>query len=337
MKRLTLPVLKKALWLLRQHGAPLLWERFGRRKEILSTPPIPCHPGAALEVHTQVCRRDWLNGVWTLKSLRAQCELPFSLFVYLDANVPPEVRWIFETHFPGAQIPQGDWLEEQVRRRLAPMAPALAALWRARHSPTLRKLVNAWLCARNERLLYLDPDVLFFAPPAELLSFILEDDADDLGWFNVTGMIPELLADTGAYSLFEADVLESCGIRLPRDFNCGLSAFRPGRIDWPYLDGVLSALRWRPDRILMVEQTCLALQAERSGWRRLDRERYLVGEGKLLESVVSVHYAAWRRDLFYVEGIPRLRRQGLIQKLKNLRHPAAAAVAARAAGKKVTV
>ena len=35
----------------------------------------------------------------------------------------------------------------------------------------LCKMVNAWICARNERLLYLDPDVLFFAPPVELLEY----------------------------------------------------------------------------------------------------------------------------------------------------------------------
>jgi hypothetical protein len=320
MSKLSMPMAKKAVRLVRQHGIRLIVERFFRRKEIFSSPPVPCDPNSALEVHTQVCNRDWMNGIWTLKSLRAQCGSSFNLFVYLDINVQPEVRQIFETHFPGVQIPKQEWLEERVRERMAPLAPAIAALWRARHSPTLCKLVNMWICAKNQRLLYLDPDILFYAPPAELLTFISTDDGSDgLGVWNVTGMIPESLPDTGGYSLFENDVLETYGLKLPRDFNCGLGAIRPRTLDWPFIEKVLGTLRWRPDRTLMVEQTCFAIQAVRSGWERLDRKRYLVGGGAALdEEVVTVHYTGGRRDLFYVEGVPKLRRQGFKQKLDRL-------------------
>jgi hypothetical protein len=320
MPKLNWPVLKKGLRLVRQHGLNLIVERFVRRNEILSSPPVPCDPASMLEVHTQVCRRDWLNSIWTLKSLRAQCGSAFSLFLYLDSNVPPEVRRIFEEHFPGIQIPERNWLEDQVRARMAPIAPAIAALWRARHSPTLCKLVNMWICAKNPRILYLDPDVLFYAPPAELLKFIGTDDGSNhLGIFNVTDIIPESLTDTGAYSLFESDVQEIYGLKLPRDFNCGLGAIQPRMLDWPFINEVLSKLRWRPDRILMVEQTCFALQGLRSGWERLDRHRYLVGGGAALdEAVITVHYTGVRRDLFYIEGVPRLRHHNLTQKLDNL-------------------
>ena len=112
MSKLNLPVLKKGLRLARQYGLDLVIERFFRRKEILSSPPIPCAPGSTLEVHTQVCGRDWLNGIWTLKSLHAQCGSAFSLFLYLDSNVPSEARQIFEEHFPGVQVPEKNWLDE---------------------------------------------------------------------------------------------------------------------------------------------------------------------------------------------------------------------------------
>jgi hypothetical protein len=333
MPKLTLPILKKGGRLLREHGFNLIVERFLRRNQILSSPPAPCDPASTMEVHTQVCRRDWLNGIWTLKSLRAQCDLAFNLFLYLDFNVPPEIQRIFEEHFPGIQIPKRDWLEEQVRARVAPIAPAVAALWRVRHSPTLCKLVNMWVCSRNERILYLDPDVLFYAPPVELLKFIgTDDESDRLGIFNVTGLIPESVPDTGGYCLFENDVLEVYGMKLPRDFNCGLGAIRPGVLDWPFLDKVLSGLRWRADRILMVEQTCFGLQCVRSGWESLDRNRYLVGGGAALdEDVVTVHYTGGRRDLFYVEGVPRLRRRGLIRTLDNLSQGVTAVPVARVA------
>jgi hypothetical protein len=316
VKKLKLPVLKKGLRLLRQHGLNLLVERFVRRREILSSAPVPCDPGSALEVHMQMCHRDWLNALWALKSFRAHCGSNFSLFVYLDFNVPPGVRSIFETHFPGIRIPRHEWLDEQVRMRLTPIAPALAALWRAHHSPTLYKMVNAWICARNPRFLYLDPDVLFFATPSELLAFIEKGAPEKvLGLFNVTKLPPADLADIGAFSVSEADVCQVYHLKLPRDFNAGIGVIQHANIDWPFLEEVLGALRWIPDRALVVDQTCLALLAARNGWERLDRKRYLMDEGAFNSQTVASHYfGSHRRDAFYVEGIPHVRRQNRLQK-----------------------
>jgi len=316
VKKLRLPVLKKGFRLLRQHGLNLLIERFLRRREILSSAPVPCDPGSALEVHMQVCHRDWLNALWTLKSLRAHCGGDFSLSVYLDFNVRPEVRSIFETHFPGIQIPRHEWLDEQVRMKLTPMAPALAALWRAHHSPTLYKMVNAWICARNQRLLYLDPDVLFFATPSELLTFIEKGAPKKvLGLFNVTKLPPEDIADIGAFSVSEAEVCQAYNLKLPRNFNAGIGVIQHENIDWPFLEEVLGALRWIPDRTLVVDQTCLALLAARNGWERLDQKRYLLDEGAFSGQTVAAHYfGSSRRDAFYVEGIPHVRWQNRLQK-----------------------
>jgi hypothetical protein len=190
-----------------------------------------------------------------------------------------------------------------------------------------------WICARNQRILYLDPDVLFYAAPVELLEFISTDDGSgSLGLFNVTGFIPESVPDTGGYFLFENEVLETCGLKLPRDFNAGLGAIRPGALDWPFIEEVFSNLRWRENRSLMFDQTCFALQAMRSGWGRLDRKRYMVGDGALDKEVVTIHYMGGRRDLFYVEGVPRLRRHNFIQKLASLPRLTAIAPVAGVAG-----
>lgn len=324
MKKLRLPVLKKGFRLLRQHGVPLLIERFARRKAILSSRPVHCDSSSTLEVHMQVCHRDWLNALWTLKSLRAHSDGDFGLFVYLDFNVPAEVRSIFETHFPGIRIPQHEWLDEQVRLRLTPIAPSLAALWRAHHSPTLYKMVNAWICARNPRLLYLDPDVLFFAMPTELLNFVQNGGNEKvLGLFNATKLPPQDLADSGAFSVSEAEVDEIYHLKLPRDFNAGIGVIQRENIDWPFIEEVLGTLRWIPDRTLLLDQTCLALLAARNGWEQLDRRRYLVDEGVFNSSTIAAHYfGSSRRDAFYVEGIPHVRQQGLLQKTGRTEHAA---------------
>lgn len=306
-------ILQKAVRDFRQHGPGLLIERFHRRKEILTSPPVECDPASPLEVHMQLCDRDWLNGFWTLKSFRRQCGAPFRLSLYLDFNVPPEVRGLVERNFPGAEIGSHDWLDEQVRQRLVALAPSLAALWRAHYSPTLYKMVNAWVSARQERVVYLDPDVLFFAPPTEMLEFLRsEKPTKVLGLFNATAPPPAGLADTGGFCLEEAEVRRIYGLSLPRDFNAGVAVLRLAAIDWAWLDEVIRSMRWLPDRSLMVDQTCLSLMSARCGWERLDRSRYIYTFDRLSPSTVAYHYSGSAgRNAFYAEGIPLVRKIGL--------------------------
>ena len=307
-------VLKKAVRQVCRHGPGLLVERFLRRKEILSSTPVACDPNCALEVHMQVCNRDWLNAFWTLKSFRKHSGEAFGLFIYLDFNVPANVKDLFESHFPGVRVASHDWLDEEVRRRLVPIAPSLAALWRAHYSPTLYKMVNAWICTGRERALYLDPDVLFFGTPTELLAFAGDQTPGDLlGLFNVTGLPPSDLADPGAFCVAEADVRGNYGLTLPRDFNAGIAVLCMSALDWELLEDAVKSLRWIPDRKLLVDQTCLALLAAKYGWQRLDRSRYIVDEGELGPATVASHYfGSTRRDAFYAEGIPALRKSGLL-------------------------
>jgi len=307
-------VLKKAIRQVRRHGPGLLVERFFRRKEILSSAPVRCDATSAIEVHMQVCNRDWLNAFWTLKSFHKHAGTSFNLSVYLDFNVPAGVREFFETHFVGVQIPRHEWLDEEVRRKLAPIAPSVATLWRAHYSPTLYKMVNAWVCSRRPRVLYLDPDVLFFSRPVELLASACDQKPNrSLGLFNVTSLPPVELEDPGAFCVHERDVFQNYRLSLPRDFNAGIAVLSMESLDWELIEHALKNLRWIPDRKLLVDQTCLALLAAKYGWERLDRTRYIVDEGELGPQTVASHYfGSTRRDAFYAEGIPVLRKRGIL-------------------------
>lgn len=307
-------VVKKAFRQVRRHGPGLLVERFLRRKEILSSAPVLCDASCLLEVHMQVCNRDWLNAFWTLKSFRRHAGIAFGLFIYLDFNVPAGVKELFEHHFPGVQIAEHAWLDEEVRRRLSAIAPSVATLWRAHYSPTLYKMVNAWICSRQQRAVYLDPDVLFFSAPAELLAYAQDERPGNvLGLFNVTSLPPAELADPGAFCVHENDVLQNYGLALPRDFNAGIAVLCMASLDWELIEHAMKSLRWIPDRKLLVDQTCLALLAAKYGWQRLDRARYIVDEGELGPATVASHYfGSARRDAFYAEGIPALRKSGLL-------------------------
>lgn len=266
----------------------------------------------------QVCDRDWLNSIWTLKSLRLACQRDFRLVMYLDSNVPPEAKRILQSQFYGVDFPEQDWLEAQVRRHLAPIAPALAALWRTRYSVTLCKMVNVWVSANQKRVLYIDPDVLFFGKPEELLEFVATGNGGIIGLFNSTELPPEELADSGGFCLDEADVVRTLGIRLPRNFNAGLGALALDSLDWPMLEEIFKSMRWLPDRALMFDQTCLGLLAAKRGWVALDRARYLTNGAQYSTSSVAAHYSGSEfRDGFYAQGMPLLRQRGLFRSMDN--------------------
>lgn len=309
--------MRKGLHQIRRNGVGLLYERFVRRKEIFSSPPVKCEPNSPLEVHMQVCDRDWLNSIWTLKSLRMACQRDFRLVMYLDSNVPSNAKEILQSHFQGVHFPEPAWLDDQIRQRLAPLAPALAALWRARFSVTLCKMANVWISAKQKRVLYIDPDVLFFAKPDELLEFVASGNGGIIGLFNSTEFPPEELPDSGGFCLDEADVVRTLGIKLPRNFNAGLGALALDSLDWPMLEDVFKSMRWLPDRALMFDQTCLGLLAAKRGWVALDRARYLTNGARYNPSSVAAHYSGseWR-DAFYAQGLPLLRERGLFRTLK---------------------
>ena len=97
-------ILNKAFRQVRRHGLGLLVERFVRRKEILLCPlPVRCDANGPLEVHMQVCDRDWLNAFWTLKSFYKQAGTSFGLFIYLDFQRASAIgrEEAFRNTFPG--------------------------------------------------------------------------------------------------------------------------------------------------------------------------------------------------------------------------------------------
>ena len=61
-------VFKRGLAQMKELGPGLLMERYWHRKRILKAKPVECPEDADLEVHVQVCHRDWLNGIWTIMS-----------------------------------------------------------------------------------------------------------------------------------------------------------------------------------------------------------------------------------------------------------------------------
>jgi hypothetical protein len=150
------------------------------------------------------------------------------------------------------------------------------------------------------KYLMLDPDVLFFRPPGEILNWA--EDSNRRGcWFNRDFQEPSPISP--------AQAVADLGVPLWPCVNTGLCLLERQTVrnldameEWlghPALQN--PNMQWR------VEQTLLALCASKVGKGGLLPEAYEVSSNKnRLPSGISRHYIGCVRDRFYSEGILEL-------------------------------
>lgn len=292
----------------RRHGVRLLWLRYVRRRAILGTPPAVCDAESAIEVHTQVCGRDWLNALWSLKSFAFVVQQPMRVVLLADASVPPPAVATLRKHFPGTEVRQCETLPEETRGAFAEQFPTL---WALRNDPrffTLPKVLDSFALRRNPVVLTIDPDVLFFARPEELLA-----DLDPLRPYfarlNVTATDSDL---PSTFCLDPVALDSQFGLKLPPRFNTGLGSLDYSRVDWPLVERIVKSVPLDPARGFMADQTLLGIMCAAHGFETLAVGQYAIKPVANLEGVVARHYYAKTRDLLYLEGIPALVRAGLL-------------------------
>ncbi len=287
---------------LRRFGWRLLWYRYVKRRAILRAPAIVCPENADLEVHIQVCDRDWLNALWTLHSFQHFAARPFRLLVLCDRSVTDPMQARLRTRLPGASVVPCDPPPEAVRACFSSRWPTLFRLRTSGIYRTLPKVMDSYALRRREVILSIDPDVLFFAPPDELLAD-LDPARACFARFNVPR------TDThrwGGFALDEEVLYEQFHLRFPPRFGCGLGSVNYARADWDFIEQVVSRVPPDPARSFLLDQTIYALWCERVGWDPLPTDRYTIEPVANLEGVVTRHYFGKTRDLLYVEGIPHL-------------------------------
>ena len=299
-------IAKRGLAQIRELGPGLLLERFWHRKKILKAKPVVCPPDSELEVHVQVCKRDWINGIWTIMSFAHYAKQPFRLVMLHDETVP-EFAWDhFRRLFTGVVIADREKLRPEVEEKLEPLSPTVVEMWKSGYYVTLPKIVDSWLLAKNKTVLTLDADVLFFDYPEELL-----DESKVSGQLAILNYVDTAGPWRAAYYCIDANALQDdMGIDLPSDFGLGLGRVNLEYYDWGLCEKVLSRHPLTGHvKHFMIDQTIMGMWAARSGFETLDSHRYAVRPVDNLEGVVARHYFAKTRDLMYVEGIRNLRKR----------------------------
>lgn len=292
----------------RKYGWRLFWHRYVTRKRILAAETIRCPDNADLEVHMQVCARDWLNALWTLRSFWHFVKQPFQLVLFCDSTVTEEMQARLSHRLPGADIISCERPSSVVKTCFAERFPEIFKLRSNPRYFTLPKATDSYALRRHEVVLTIDPDVLFFAKPDDLLAD-LDPNRRDFGRFNLPrkDVPPE-----SAFCLNPAPLREFFGVDLPTRFNCGLGSLNYAAANWEWIEHILKSLPPDPERAFMLDQTIFWLLSERGGWQPLPPEKYALEPVESLEGIVARHYYGKTRDLFYVEGIAELLRRGFL-------------------------
>ena len=304
MKPTILTFIKRGSEQIRKYGFQLLYWRYIYRQKILKKLPISCPPNSKLEIHLQICRRDWLNGLWTLYSFSIYSSKPFRVVLLHDGwlDNTPNITNIYKKQFPGIVIYQRNQLVDMVDDQIKCKSPSIAKLWRDGRYFTLPKIVDSFLLSLNDTYLQLDPDVLFFGYPQVLLES-LENLEGRSGCWN----LPQDKGHAdGLFCFTPNEVKNICSCQLPVPFQIGLGSVNKQTFDWDLAEKVFSTLTIPDSLRFMVDQTFLALMAAKYGFIPLPQREYAVEPVSSLDGVIARHYYSKTRDLMYVEGLKKL-------------------------------
>lgn len=271
------------------------------RRRILSTRAIEVRTSGGCEVHVLTSARDWLNLLWALKTFYHYSRKRYPLVVHEDGSLGEQECRKLLAHFPGSRLVRASeagpavlaWLNEYPRCRS----------FRAENNLSQKVFDVIW-ASRDDKILLLDSDLLFFEHPSALLDAI-ETQACGSNLYNRDV--------ASAYTVTSEDAKRICGVDLTPRINSGLALLNRDslRLDWIEeflgLPGVTSH-PWR------IEQTLLALCGCRFSARLLPPEYDVRLERGGPFGPVR-HYVGAVRHLMYEEGMERLAARRFLREL----------------------
>jgi hypothetical protein len=166
--------------------------------------------------------------------------------------------------------------------------------------PAARKIFDVPVLTRAERFIIVDSDVLFFRKPEAILRWC----ADGAGqcWFSRNMR--------GGTLISRAEVREELGIDVWHRVDSALCLFERSAIDLELCERALRETTLMQKDIWQVEQTLFALCASARGRGGILPDEYEASKApRASPGAVARHYAGAVRQLFYSDGIARLKKE----------------------------
>jgi hypothetical protein len=269
-------------------------------KQILNWRPNGFWPFSPVPLHLLTNSNDWKMALWMLASFHETTQRRWLITLHEDGSLMEEDLENFWRIFPEIRIVRPKDAELRMARVLSNYPRCRD--YRTRMPHALKCFDIPEFCEEYKYLM-LDPDVLFFRSPAEILNWA--EDSNMRGcWFNRDFQEPSPISP--------AQAVADLGVPLWPCVNTGLCLLERQTVknldameEWlghPALQN--PKMQWR------VEQTLLALCASQNGVGGLLPEQYEVSPHKYRKpGGISRHYIGCVRDRFYSEGILELHKQ----------------------------
>ena len=250
---------------------------------------------ASVPIHLLTGKNDWLLAAWMLASWFHFTGRNWDIVIHDDGTLPETAATRLRLLFPAARI---------VPRREADTAmdPVLdrfphCLAYRNSH-PLGLKIFDIPQFTAGSRFAIFDSDLLFFDRPEEIVRWV--EDGSEACWFNRD------VADSSLISRQEA--AEKLGIDLWQGVNSGLCLLAKDAIDLDFCERCLRETAITKGHIWRIEQTLFAACASRLGRGGMLSPLYEVSLGRhAAPGCVARHYVGAVRNLFYEEGLSRLR------------------------------
>ncbi|MEO6686668.1 MAG: hypothetical protein ABIN24_11915 [Dyadobacter sp.] len=265
------------------------------RQEMLGRLPVYEIEGNQSEIHMLICKRDFEMAMVTAGQLNHLAQKGHSFIFHDDGTMDDKMEETIYHHFPGTLV---------VRRNVADFIASQKLLaypnileYRKKHVLAM-KLIDTAIWAQNDRIGYLDSDVLFFQYPNEYIRSL--KIVSDTNYFN------QDIAD--AYISSAASIKKELGFSPVPRINAGLWTMNKKDLNlrqielWlkhPFLNKQQNDYR--------LEQTLMALLAQVSETETAYfSKEYDVSFEKIPKESVCKHYVGRIRYGYELEGIKYL-------------------------------
>jgi len=272
-------------------------DRFVSRRILDWRNPFADQPPGDIPIHILTGSDDWLLACWMLASWIHTTGRNWRIVIHDDGYLPADARPAFVKMFPNCRGITANESDRVVLDSLA--GHQLCREYRLAH-PLARKIFDVPALTRSDRFIILDSDLLFFRKPDAILRWCAEGQGQC--WFNkdMREAIP----------ISRSQIREKLGIDVWHRVNSGLCLLERSVINLDLCERILRETNLLEKHIWLVEQTLFAICASAHGRGGLLPDEYEVSKSpRANPNAVARHYVGAVRQLFYSEGIARMKKE----------------------------
>lgn len=275
------------------------------RQEMLSRLPIYEVEENQSEIHMLICKRDFEMAIITAAQLNHLGQTGHSFTFHDDGSLDDKMEEIIYHQFPGTLVVRRNVADFIASQKLIAYPNILE--YRKKHVMAL-KLIDTAIWAKNERIGYLDSDILFFRYPAEYIKSL--NTKKSTNYFN------QDIAD--AYISNSNAITKELGFPPAPRINAGLWTMNKKDINLHQIENWLNHPFFNKHQAdYRLEQTFMALlvQISKTVTAYFSKEYDVSYEKKPVESVCK-HYVGRIRYGYELEGIKYLLNNQILKAAK---------------------